>query len=130
LEEKMTKKNSLIGLSVFALAVFGCGGVEGEPDRYKPGGYAASSEGYHAAQNAGAPVRVRLDFSGTAITEFKVVSHSETSSREAVHTALNRIPQAVLERQSADVDGITGATFTSAALINAAKACIAQAELP
>ncbi|MDR0568385.1 MAG: FMN-binding protein [Spirochaetaceae bacterium] len=97
---------------------------------YEPGTYTASAKGYHSAQNSGAPVRVRLEFSATAITEFKVISHSETYTREAVKTALSQIPQAVLKRQSAEVDGVTGATFTSEALITAAQACIDQAALP
>jgi uncharacterized protein with FMN-binding domain len=96
---------------------------------YMAGTYRASAGGYHSAQNTGVPVKVRVDFSSAAITNVKIISHSETESRKEVKNALTQIPKAVLDRQSADVDGMTGATCTSNAIIEAVKHCISQAEL-
>ena len=90
--------------------------------RYKPGIYTASAQGY------GGGVELSLEFSKSAIIVAVLGGHEESITRETVRTALKRIPQMIVEKQSAAVDMVSGATLTSRALLSAAADCIEQAE--
>jgi uncharacterized protein with FMN-binding domain len=122
---------ALIVIGVTVMAAAGCNGsveVETETEiRYKTGVYTCQADGYHAAYPSGVPVAVRVEFSGDAITGVEITRHSETISRAAVNAALTQIPQSIVNLQSADVDSISGATYTSNAVINAVKSCVSQA---
>ena len=123
-------KKFLWAMVFSALAFWGCqnpagesGGKNPPPEiRYKPGTYTASSPGY------GGDVNLSLEFSESAIIGAVIGEHNESVTRDTVLRALVRIPKMIVEKQSAGVDIISGATKTSTALIAAAKDCIAQAE--
>ena len=57
--------------------------------------------------------------SGGKFTEVKVLEHSETAGIS--DPAIEKIPAAIVEAQSADVDIVSGATFTSKGIIEAVK---------
>ena len=61
---------------------------------------------------------------GDKIAKIDVLSHSETSGIS--DPAFEQIPAAIIEKQSADVDVVAGATKTSEALIAAVKDALAQ----
>ena len=99
------------------------GGEKPPPEiRYKAGTYTASSSGY------GGAVNLSIEFSASAIIAVVTGEHNESANRDAVLKALARIPKWIIEKQSAGVDIVSGATKTSRALIAAAEDCIAQAE--
>lgn len=82
--------------------------------RYQPGSYTGTATG----RNGG--VTVEVTFSEQAIEDVRVVSHSETEG--IADGALEKIPQAIVDRQSLAVDAIAGATITSQAILEAAAA--------
>ena len=73
------------------------------------------------AQGYGGTLRVAVTMNGTDITSVTVVSHSET---EGVGTrAIAALPDRIVQADSVQVDGISGATVTSEAI----KAAVTQA---
>ncbi len=74
------------------------------------------------AEGYGGPLTVSVMMDGSNITAVEIVSHNETQS--VAGTALEKIPQEILAKNSADVDVVTGATYTSRAIMNAVKEAI------
>ena len=65
------------------------------------------------------PITVSVTMDGDTITAVEVVSNSETP--EIAGGALEQIPAAIVAANSADVDIVAGATYTSNGIINAVK---------
>jgi uncharacterized protein with FMN-binding domain len=68
-------------------------------------------------------VKVKLD--GNRIVSVEVLSHSETPGIS--DKALAALPQAIVQAQSAQVDTVSGATFTSRAVIQAVNDALGKA---
>lgn len=85
---------------------------------YTPGTYSATETGMGA-------VTVTMTFSDSAITEVKVDTSKETIAT-AVDSAVD-FQEALMAAQSAEIDGVAGATITSKAVKKAAANCIEQA---
>ena len=83
---------------------------------YTPGDYTATAKGY------GGDVTVTMTFDANSITDVAIVGDSETSGIGS--NAVEQMPQQILDAQSAEVDGVSGATFTSTAVRTAAADCI------
>ena len=91
-----------------------------EAPAYQAGTYEAVAAGF------GGDVKVTMTFDADKITDVKAEGPSET---EGIGTrALDKLPGVILEQQSADVDAVAGATFTSKAIRLAAQDCIDQAK--
>ena len=91
--------------------------VEGE---YISGTYSASARGLSSN------VKVEMTFSDTALTDVKIDVSGETP---VVGGAIGgEMESRLLDAQSAEIDGVTGATATSNAIITAAGECISMAE--
>ncbi len=86
---------------------------------YAPGTYKATAAGF------GGDVTVTMTFDEGSITDVQIVGDAETDGVGSV--AIEQLPAAILEAQSADIDGVTGASFTSKAICLAAQDCIDQA---
>ena len=71
------------------------------------------------ANGFGGPITVSVTMDGDKITAVEIVSNSETP--EIAGTALEQIPAAIVAANSADVDIVSGATYTSNGIINAVK---------
>jgi fumarate reductase flavoprotein subunit len=71
------------------------------------------------------PVFVEVVLEKNSITEVKVLENGETA--ELAAAAFDRVPKAILAGQSLGVDTVTGATFSSRAVILAVKNAIEQA---
>ena len=91
----------------------------GEAGAYTPGTYTATATGY------GGEVTVEMTFDASSITDVKITGDDETAGIGS--NAVEQMPAQILEAQSADVDGVSGATFSSNAIRTAAADCIAQA---
>lgn len=70
---------------------------------------------------------VEVEFNGEEIAAVHVVEHSESAG--VADPAISMMPERIVEKQSIAVDVVTGATITSAAILNAVSDCIAQAGL-
>ena len=86
----------------------------------KDGSYEATVDG----QNGEMTVQVVVE--DGKIKEVNVVSNHETENIAA--PALEKIPAAMVEANSPDVDGVTGATLTSGRIREAVKQCLDQAK--
>ena len=74
------------------------------------------------ADGFGGPITVSVTMDGDKIAAVEVVSNSETP--EIAGAALEQIPAAIVAANSADVDIVSGATYTSNGIINAVKNAI------
>lgn len=78
-----------------------------------------------SAQGNNGPVEVKVTFEADRIAAVEVVSHSETAG--ICDAAIERIPAAIVEGQTLAVDTVSGATFTSNAILTAVEAAVVQA---
>jgi len=87
---------------------------------YKTGTYTATADGF------GGPVEVSVEIgSNGGITDVTIKGDKETP--DVGGAAIPVLKQAILTNQTADVDGVSGATFTSDAVKTATAAALAQA---
>ena len=122
------KKKSMIWLAIVltavaALALLFVFGVFKKPPYkdYKDGEYIGEAEGYRKHLK----VKVKLD--GGYIISAEVIEHYEKGA-EYYEVPIRQIPDEIMEKQSTDVDVVSGATLTSNGIIDAAKAALAQAQ--
>lgn len=86
----------------------------------------AASETFTASANGfGGEVTVSMTFDGGKITDVAITGDKET--KDLGGKAIAAMPEQILAAQSADVDGVSGATHTSDAVRAAAAQCIALA---
>lgn len=107
--------------SVLVGALLLCAGCGKSGDIYTAGVYTASAEGYSG------PVTVEVEFDGSSILSVHVLSHSETVNIS--DRAIDEIPSQIVKAQTWDVDAVSSATFTSDAIREAVRDCLAQAAL-
>ena len=86
---------------------------------YIPGTYEGTAEGISST------VKVTMTFSDSAVTDVVVDTSGETASYGAA--AAEELQKQLLAAGSADIDGVSGSTVTSQAVMKAAKSCISQA---
>lgn len=70
-------------------------------------------------------VRLEVTFSKNKIRDIRIIKHKETKG--VSDAAFARIPNAIIEKQSLDVDIVTGATYSSNAIIDAVKDAVEKA---
>ncbi len=87
---------------------------------YKAGIYSATAKGF------GGDVTVTINVDANKITHVSIIGASETQS--IAGRALSSLPESIVSKQSAEVDVVSGATITSRAVIEAAKAAIDKAK--
>src|SRR5699024_10006360 len=85
---------------------------------YTPGTYTGTAQGI-------GEVKVTMTFSESAITEVVVDASNETA--DIGGAAVPTLQEALMEAQSAAIDGVAGATVTANAVMAAAASCIEQA---
>lgn len=107
-------KLSVIGTSVL-LAAVSTGAYA-----YTPGTYTAAIAG----QNG--PVKVEVTTSADKILSVKIVDQKETEGIGS--KAVAALPAEIVKAQSADVQGIAGASVSSAAIKKAVQECLNQAQ--
>lgn len=109
-------------MCVPALAMAGCGGGSAEPGIYVPGTYTGEAEGH------GGPVTVTLTVDGNSIVKVdEVVGDDETSTRGGKFISDGTFAAQIEAAQSADIDGVSGATETSEAIEEAVAEALEQA---
>ena len=94
--------------------------TSGAAGQYIPGTYEGTSEGISST------VKVTMTFSDSAVTDVVVDTSGETASFGAA--AADELREQLLAAGSAEIDGVSGSTITSDAVMKAAKSCYAQAK--
>ena len=92
----------------------------GAAGSYTPGTYTGTAEGISST------VKVTMTFSDSAVTDVVVDTSGETASFGAA--AADELREQLLSAGSAEIDGVSGSTITSDAVMKAAKSCYAQAK--
>ena len=87
---------------------------------YIPGTYEGTAEGISST------VKVTMTFSDSAVTDVVVDTSGETASYGAA--AADELREQLMAAGSAEIDGVSGSTVTSNAVMKAAKSCYAQAK--
>ena len=101
-------------------AASGSAAASGATGTYIPGTYEGTAEGISST------VKVTMTFSDSAVTDVVVDTSGETASIGAA--AANELRDQLLAAGSAEIDGVSGSTITSEAVMKAAKSCYAQAK--
>ena len=94
--------------------------TSGAAGQYIPGTYEGTAEGISST------VKVTMTFSDSAVTDVVVDTSGETASYGAA--AADELREQLLAAGSAEIDGVSGSTVTSNAVMKAAKSCYAQAK--
>ena len=94
--------------------------TSGAAGQYIPGTYEGTAEGISST------VKVTMTFSDSAVTDVVVDTSGETASFGAA--AADELREQLLAAGSAKIDGVSGSTITSDAVMKAAKSCYAQAK--
>lgn len=93
--------------------------ASGATGTYIPGTYEGTAEGISST------VKVTMTFSDSAVTDVVVDTSGETASYGAA--AADQLREQLMAAGSAEIDGVSGSTITSDAVMKAAKSCYAQA---
>ena len=94
--------------------------ASGAAGQYIPGTYEGTAEGISST------VKVTMTFSDSAVTDVVVDTSGETASFGAA--AADELREQLMAAGSAEIDGVSGSTITSDAVMKAAKSCYAQAK--
>jgi len=94
--------------------------ASGATGTYIPGTYEGTAEGISST------VKVTMTFSDSAVTDVVVDTSGETASYGAA--AADQLREQLMAAGSAKIDGVSGSTITSDAVMKAAKSCYAQAK--
>ena len=94
--------------------------ASGAAGQYIPGTYEGTAEGISST------VKVTMTFSDSAVTDVVVDTSGETASIGAA--AADELREQLMAAGSAEIDGVSGSTITSDAVMKAAKSCYAQAK--
>ena len=94
--------------------------ASGAAGQYIPGTYEGTAEGISST------VKVTITFSDSAVTDVVVDTSGETASFGAA--AADELREQLMAAGSAEIDGVSGSTITSDAVMKAAKSCYAQAK--
>ncbi|MBR4393429.1 MAG: FMN-binding protein, partial [Oscillospiraceae bacterium] len=112
-------KHLAVGAAAGLVTSTGLVSVSADNDAiYTPGTYSATANGM-------GKVTVTMTFDETSITDVQIDASGETPGIGVEAAAI--LKDAINEGQTAEIDGISGATITSLAVKTAAANCIAQA---
>ena len=121
---KIAAAAAMSGVTAGALAACnsasGSASTSGAAGQYIPGTYEGTAEGISST------VKVTMTFSDSAVTDVVVDTSGETASFGAA--AADELREQLMAAGSAEIDGVSGSTITSDAVMKAAKSCYAQAK--
>ena len=128
MSEKISRRNFLRTATLGAAAaglLAGCGNstaASTAAGTYTAGTYSATATGI----NTTTPVTVTMTFNADTITDVQIDVANETKGYGA--DIADEMVKKILDAQSSEVDGHSGATITSDAIKKAAESCINQAK--
>ncbi|MFT9494880.1 FMN-binding protein [Anaerosolibacter sp.] len=86
---------------------------------YKDGVYEGEGEGMHT-------IKVSVEVAGGKIAKVEIIEHEETEG--IAEPALEQIPAAIVEKNTPDVEVVSGATIASDGIIEAVKNALEAAK--
>ncbi len=114
------EKGKIVAALLGATLLLASCGQSAKPAATKTEGEAATAVTLTGkAEGYGGPIEVEVEKKGDDILAVKVKSHTETE--EIGGSAMETITKAIVEKDSIEVDGVTGATVTSDAIKEAVK---------
>ena len=117
----MKKLNKVLISALMVLSLGACSsGSSSTGGKYTAGTYSASAKGF------GGDVTVTLTVDSDKITDVVVEGNDETPAVGGA--ALETLQKEILDKQSSEIDVVSGATVTSTAVQEATKAALAKAE--
>ncbi|PKL23947.1 MAG: hypothetical protein CVV47_11805 [Spirochaetae bacterium HGW-Spirochaetae-3] len=117
---KRTRKFRMLvaGIAMLACLIAGCNSLGRGASIYNPGTYTVSTKGF------GGDVSVALTVDARSIVSVRIVGANETP--DIGGKAIERMPREILSKGEA-VEGVSGATYTSAAIKRALAEALARA---
>lgn len=108
--------------ALLAVALVGCGP---KAAALKDGTYNGEAKGFDEAN----PIKVEVKVAEGKIAEIAVLAHGESVTEvPETQEALDKLPAAIVEKGSTEVDGIAGATMTSDGIKAAVNNALEQAK--
>ncbi len=92
---------------------------EAQETKYKDGTYSGAAEGF------GGEIEVSVEVKDGAIDTIQIVS-AENETKEYLEEAKS-VTDTMIDKQTTDVDTVSGATFSSTGIINAVKVALNDA---
>jgi len=121
-ERKTKGLRDYFSLTFFLIVVMtmtvGC--TEKEPI-YVPGTYINETEGYYST------LRVSVMVDQNHITSIEILAHEEPEL--LANVVFEELPKSIMKKNNTEVDVISGATYTSEALIQAVEKALEQAKV-
>ena len=111
-EESMNKKKT------YSIITVGCGS-KGADLSLTPGEYETAVQGY------GGEIKVKTILSESKIEKVEILENSETEGIGS--TAIEQLPEAIVNNQTLDIDAVAGATTSSEAILSAVEEAVAEA---
>ena len=128
---KIAAAAAMSGVTAGALSA--CNAASGSTSTAASGSAAASTAGTYipgtyegTAEGISSTVKVTMTFSESAVTDVVVDTSGETASYGAA--AADELREQLIAAGSAEIDGVSGSTVTSKAVMKAAQNCYAQAK--
>jgi len=112
------KKKWIISAISMCMMLFAMG-CTSTPE-WKDGTYEGVAEGLQDG------IKVAVTVSGGKIADVEIVEHNESPG--VSDPALEKIPAAIIEKQSYEVDAISGVTYTSDGIMKAVEEALNQAK--
>lgn len=88
--------------------------------QYSPGVYSNKAEGYYSI------LKVEVEVNQYQILDIKIISHEEPQILADI--VFEKLPPKIIKANSTDVDTISGATYTSKALLEAVEKALQVAK--
>ena len=114
------KKTLLTFVSIFILFSAGCS-KKSSGSVYKDGSYTETVNGY------GGEFKITVVLKEDKIQEINILENNETKGVSSV--AFEYVVEQILEKQSTDVDGVSGATVTSNAIKTAVNNALEKSKI-
>ena len=112
-------KKLLILATVLLLCAAGCAKEPSADTKFKSGTYTGEGTGFHGT------LKVEVEVSDDEILNVVVTEHEETPGFGT--NAVDQLPGIIVEAQSLSVDIVSGATFSSNAILEAVEAALTEA---
>jgi uncharacterized protein with FMN-binding domain len=113
------KRLASLALFIILLPVFA--GCREKEVKYIPGSYENAGEGYYST------LHVLVTVDAYEIKSIEILSHEEPQILADI--VFEKLPPKIIKKNGTDVDIVSGATYTSRALLDAVRKALEQAEV-
>lgn len=118
MKKRMKKTVAFVLCLAMVFTLVACGTQESKTN-YKAGTYTASANGKSGE------IKVEVVFTADKIESVKILEQNETAGIS--DAPLKKISEKIVSNQSLAIDAVSGATYTSQAILTAVEDCVSQA---